>query len=234
MKLNTNNTMQHSSGCKSILTTAALCSLTAVVIAFQPTEARAQGMPVEARKNIHELFNNHDKVTRKLEITDKGYTATTTTDDPALAKVLQTHVKQMETRLEEGYFIRRWDPAFAEYGEHYDDIQFRAELIEHGIKVIAVGKTDEAVKVAQNHAKVINQFVENGWTAHDASHPAILAKAEGNSAKASPGFGRGRGQGAGQACPACGRGGGQGRGEANGCGGCAGEQEGGGKGCPRN
>ena len=205
--------------------TVLLSSFAAAVLAFQTTESNAQGMPAAARENIHELFNNHNKITRKLDITEKGYTATTTTEDPALAKVLQSHVKQMEARLTAGYFVRRWDPAFAEYVAHYDDIDFTVEAVDNGVKVKAVGKTDDAIKVARNHAQVINEFVEHGWTAHDASHPAILTQAAGKSDQQAAGFGRGRGQSASEGCPANCRSGSQDHGKGKGCGECAQGQE---------
>ena len=35
----------------------------------------AQGMPPEARKNIHALFNQHESVTRTVTLTKDGYVA---------------------------------------------------------------------------------------------------------------------------------------------------------------
>lgn len=135
--------------------------------------AQAQGMPRAARDTIHTLFNNHEKVTRTVEQTEKGYIATTESDDPKVAAALREHVKQMSSRLESGLMVRRWDPAFAEYVEHYGDIKHRFERTKKGVRMTVTGKTPAAIQVARNHAAVISDFVNDGWQAHDRSHPAV-------------------------------------------------------------
>lgn len=132
----------------------------------------AQGMPKEARDDIHVLFNRRDRVERTVEKTASGYIAVTTASDPAVAAALKSHVKQMSERLESGLMVRRWDPAFAEYVRHYKNIDHKFEPIEQGIRVVVNGKTPEAVKAAQNHATIITSFVNDGWEAHDRAHPA--------------------------------------------------------------
>jgi hypothetical protein len=139
---------------------------------------RAQGMPPEARGNIHTLFNNHDKVTRTVEKTDKGYIATTESNDPKVVAALREHIKQMSARLESGLMVRRWDPAFAEYVAHYRDIKHRFEKTGKGVRMTVTGKTPAAIEVARNHAAVISEFVKDGWKAHDRSHPAVSGAKE--------------------------------------------------------
>lgn len=145
-----------------------------LVLVQGPLTVRAQGMPPENRKNIHALFTNHDKVKRTVEKTEKGYVATTESDDPAVAAALREHVKQMGSRLESGLMVRRWDPAFAEYVAHYKDIKHKVSKTKTGIRITVIGKTPEAIRVARNHAAVISEFVQDGWKAHDRSHPAAL------------------------------------------------------------
>lgn len=159
---------------RMVMIAAATLSL---VLVQGTISVRAQGMPPESRKNIHALFSNHDKVKRTVEKTDKGYVATTESDDPAIASALREHVKQMSARLESGLMVRRWDPAFAEYVAHYKDIKHKVSKTKTGIRITVTGKTPEAIRVAQNHAAVISEFVKDGWKAHDRSHPvAIVAK----------------------------------------------------------
>ncbi len=47
-----------------------------------------------------------------------------------------------------------------------------------------LSNADKAIKVAQNHAAVISEFVKDGWQAHDRNHPAV---AETKEATAAPG-----------------------------------------------
>ncbi len=132
------------------------------------------GMPEAERENIHGLFEAHDKIKRKVKVTKNGYVSTTTSEDPEVVKMLQSHVGQMKKRLDSGLRVRRWDPAFDEYVAHYKDIAISIKSIKNGLRVTAMGKTDDAVKVARNHAAVISAFVENGWDEHHAEHPAAL------------------------------------------------------------
>lgn len=167
---------------------ARLALLTLLVGVLLPSLSLGQGMPPEARKNIHTLFDHHKSIHRTVEPTDTGYVAVTESDDAKVAAALKAHVAQMGERLKSGMMVRRWDPAFAEYVRYYDDMEHRVESIEKGLRVVVNGKTAEAVKVAQNHAGVILDFVDHGWEAHDRRHPAAVAAAP----EAGPG-GEGRG-----------------------------------------
>jgi len=151
----------------------ALLLCTAALFAASTSQSHAQGMPPEAREKIHHLFDNHTKVKRTVTVTDTGYTALTESDDAATAAALKAHVKQMSARLKSGLMVRRWDPAFAEYAEHYDEMEHRYEPTDKGMKATVTGKTPLAIKIAQNHAKVISDFAAKGWEAHDRNHPAV-------------------------------------------------------------
>ncbi len=129
----------------------------------------------EMRENIHGLFDGHDKLQRKVEVTDTGYRSITTSEDPALVKILQAHVHEMEKRLKSGLMVRRWDPAYEEFVNHYDDIDIKITKIEDGISVVATGSNEDARKVARNHAGIIGKFIEHGWSEHDKTHAAALS-----------------------------------------------------------
>lgn len=176
-----------------------------VLILVSP--AVGQGMSPDSRKNIHALFNGHAQIQRELNLTAEGYEAITESTNGLIAVALQQHVQQMQDRLESGLAVRRWDPAFAEYRTYFDQIQFKVEKTENGVKVVATGETPAAVKVAQNHAKVITEFVNQGWAAHDASHPAALTAQPTELVAGTACVGKGRGHcGAGGCQGSCGRG----------------------------
>ena len=99
--------------------------------------------------------------------------ALTESDDPKLANVLRSHVKQMSARLQSGRMIRGWDPAFREMVQHYDDIAHKVEATQKGLKITVSGKTPAAIKVAQNHADIVSNFAKNGWAEHDVRHPKV-------------------------------------------------------------
>ena len=136
------------------------------------------GMPEEMREVIHGLFDGHEAFQRKVEVTATGYRATTTSEDKEVARLLQTHVRQMEKRLKSGLMVRRWDPAYEEFVRHYDDINIEITNVEGGVSIVATGKTEDARRVARNHAGIIGRFIERGWSEHDETHPAVLSGSE--------------------------------------------------------
>ena len=154
---------------KSILLTSLLALLSLV-------STHGQGMPKVNRDTIHELLGAHNKIKREVKVTDDGYTATTTSEDKEVVKALQRHVGHMETRMKKGLMVRRWDPAYAEFVNHYDDIKITIKDIDHGVSVVAKGTTEDAKKVARNHAGIITKLVANGFDEAHKAHAAILSK----------------------------------------------------------
>ena len=133
------------------------------------------GGPGGFQEAIHTLFDNHTKIKRTVEMTDSGYKSRTVSDDPEIARTIQKHVREMRERLGSGLMIRRWDPAFAELVEHYEAIDHEFKEVEGGVEMIASGKTPEAVKVAQNHARIVSGFVEKGPAQMHEKHARALA-----------------------------------------------------------
>ena len=138
--------------------------LTIVSCADQP-EARGKmrgPLPQWQRDLIHALAENHKKLIRKVDLTKKGYVATTTSEDKKLAGKLKKHFRYMKKRLDSGAMVRRWDPAYAEMTDYYDQLEVKAEELPKGLKVTITGKTPEAIKVARNHAAIVTSFVKRG------------------------------------------------------------------------
>lgn len=151
--------------CALVSTSAALSSCA--------QQGSGRGMPPEAQEKIHHLFDNHAKVKRTVTVTDTGYTATTESDDSKVAAALQKHVKQMQDRLKSGLSVRRWDPAFAEYCDHYDEMDHQFTATAKGVRMTVTGRNAEAIKIAQNHAKVVSAFAAHGWSEHDKKHDTV-------------------------------------------------------------
>ena len=144
--------------------------LVPLLLILTSASALSQGMPVENREAIHKLFDNHRAITREFKMTEKGYEATTESKDPEVARAIKRHVNQMSERLESGLMVRRWDPAFEEYVAYYDQIDHKFQPTQKGIRVVVQGRNPKAVKVAQNHAKVLAAFIQHGWDEHDKAH----------------------------------------------------------------
>ena len=146
-------------------------------------------LPAEQRAIIQFLADHHAELKRKVDMRKDGYAATTTTENKELAAKLKEHFAYMHKRLGSGAMVRRWDPAFAEFVEYHDRITTRIEQLENGVRVVVVGKTPEAVKVAQNHARIITGFTKQGAEAVHQEHKPALGEGKGDE-KARPRRGR--------------------------------------------
>ncbi len=138
--------------------------------------AGGQGGGQGFQEAIHKLFENHKEIRRTVEMTADGYKARTVSDNPEIAKTIQKHVKEMRERLGAGMMIRRWDPAFAELVEHYGGIEHEFKDVEGGVEVVARGKNADAIKIVQNHARIVSGFAEKGPEQMHATHPRALEK----------------------------------------------------------
>ena len=163
--------MKTTSSTKTLLLAILVASSLSSTSCAQPKGG--PGMPAEAREQIHALFDAHDKIHRDLKLTAEGYTALTESDDPKVAAALKKHVGQMQARLGEGLSVRRWDPAFAEYCDHYAEMDHQFTTTDKGVRMTVKGRTVNAVKIAQNHAKVVSAFAAHGWSEHDKKHDTV-------------------------------------------------------------
>jgi hypothetical protein len=151
--------------------------LVLVTFALLPAACAQQsghrGMPPAAKEQIHALLDNHSKIQRDVKITATGYTATTESADPKVTAALQKHVQQMQERLKSGLSVRRWDPAFAEYCDHYTEMDHEFATTAKGVSMTVTGQNAAAIKIAQNHAKVVSAFAAHGWSEHDKEHATV-------------------------------------------------------------
>lgn len=131
-------------------------------------------LPEKQREIIHYLADRHDELRRKVTIREDGYEASTTTENEALAAKLKEHFTYMQKRMGSGAMVRRWDPAFVELVKFHDQITTEVEHLDNGIRVVVVGKTPEAVKVAQNHARIVTGFTKKGADAVSERHAPVL------------------------------------------------------------
>ena len=131
-------------------------------------------LPDEQREIIQYMAAHHDELSRVVAINKNGYSATTASKNEVLSTKLKKHFAYMQKRVGSGAMVRRWDPAYAELVEYYDQIEVNVEYLDNGIRVVFVGTTPEGVKVAQNHAQIVTGFTNEGSTALRKSHAKAL------------------------------------------------------------
>jgi hypothetical protein len=121
--------------------------------------------------DIHELFVNHDRITRTVTNLPNGIRTVTESADPRIAQLLKDHVTSMGQRVESGN-----DPGLPIESEalrsiyrNYDRIHTTLEPTETGIVVVQTSSDPETVAALQQHASEVTDFVNDGMAAMHAA-----------------------------------------------------------------
>jgi len=117
--------------------------------------------------DIHELFVNHDKITRTVTNLPDGIRTLTESDDPRIRQLLQEHVGDMLKRVDAnddpGLPIE--SPALRSIFKNYDKIQTKVETTDKGVVVVQTSTDPDTVAVLQWHASEVTDFVKDGMVA---------------------------------------------------------------------
>ena len=130
----------------------------------------AQDMPSDMGA-LHQLLQRRDTFQRQVTNLPNGIESITRSSDPAVAAVLQTHVDAMAKRLEERRPIHSRDPLFAEIFSHARDIRITIEPLADGVHVTETSDDPYVAKLIQEHAGIVNLFIERGMTEMHRDHP---------------------------------------------------------------
>ena len=103
-------------------------------------------------RSIRGLLTNHEKVERRVEDIPGGVRTVTTSDDPQIAELIRTHVRQMKARYERDQPIRMMDPVFRELFRHRDKVSLQYEDIPGGIRVTHSSDDPQVVLLIRQHA----------------------------------------------------------------------------------
>ena len=120
---------------------------------------------------FHHLFDHRTEITRHVLKLDNGIETVTESANPAVTRLLQTHVESMLARVKEGRPVHRRDPLFAELFRYVDRIDARHELTARGVRVVETSQDGYVVKLLQAHADVIGAFIANGRPEMMKDHP---------------------------------------------------------------
>ena len=117
--------------------------------------------------DIHELFINHDRITRTVTNLPNGIRTVTESADPRIAQLLKDHVTSMGQRVETGR-----DPglpiesqALRSIYRNHDKIHTTLEPMATGIVVIQTSTDQDTVAALQQHASEVTDFVNEGMAA---------------------------------------------------------------------
>ncbi len=121
---------------------------------------------------FHELLKRHEDIRRDVVEIETGIRAVTESDDPHLAGLIRAHAREMHRRLEEGFGLRFWDPAFAEIFAQKDKVRMTLTDTDTGIAIEETSDDPNVALLIQAHGAVVTSFVKSGGRA--ASQPSPL------------------------------------------------------------
>ena len=124
-------------------------------------------------RDIHELFANHDRMTRTVTNLPDGIRTVTESNDPQVAKLITDHVvssrKQVDTGIDPGLPIE--SPALRAIYANYDKIVTTVEATEKGVVVVQTSTDTQVVAALQQHAAEVTEFIKDGMAA---MHKAMM------------------------------------------------------------
>jgi hypothetical protein len=127
---------------------------------------------------IHELFTNHDRITRTVTNLPNGFRTVTESADPRIAQLIKAHVassnKQVESGKDPGLPME--SAALHAIFEHYDKIRTMVDTTATGVIVTQTSSDSRAVAALQQHASEVTGFVEDGLAA---MHAAMMKNRSG-------------------------------------------------------
>jgi hypothetical protein len=125
------------------------------------------------RRDLHDLFSNHDKIKRTVTNLPDGIRTATESDDPQVAATIKKHVAEMGTRVEEGRDpdLPIETPALHAIFRDKDKIKTAYETTEKGVIIVQTSTDATAVKALQDHAAEVTDLAQRGMVA---AHEAMM------------------------------------------------------------
>ena len=128
---------------------------------------------MDERRDLHDLFFNHDRIKRTVTNLPDGIRTVTESDDLRLAETIKKHVAEMGKRVEEGRDpgLPIETPALHAIFRHKDKIKTTYEVTDRGIVVVQTSTHAAAVKALQDHAAEVTDLAQRGMVA---AHEAMM------------------------------------------------------------
>ena len=120
---------------------------------------------------FHQLFDHRAEITRRVILLHDGVETLTESTNPAVARLLQTHVAAMLARVKEAHPIHQRDPLFAELFRYADRIEAGYAATVAGVRVVERSQDPYVVELLQAHAFVVSAFIVNGRSEMMKNHP---------------------------------------------------------------
>lgn len=114
-------------------------------------------------RTIRRLLARHEEIERRVENIPGGVRTWTTSEDPDVAALIRTHVREMKARYERGLPIRMMDPVFRELFETREKASLTYQDVPGGVLVTHTSGDPDVVRLIRQHAHgFVSEAVEQG------------------------------------------------------------------------
>lgn len=121
------------------------------------------GASMDEMRVIHGLLTSPNRIERTVRNVPGGVLAVTTSDDPRVAQLIRTHVRQMRASYERDQPIRTVDPVFRELFANRDRITLKVEDIPGGVRVLHTSDNPQVAALIRQHAHhFVSEAAEQG------------------------------------------------------------------------
>ncbi|MGI8704280.1 MAG: hypothetical protein ACR2JJ_00505 [Sphingomicrobium sp.] len=121
------------------------------------------GASMDEMRVIRGLLTSPDKIERTVRNVPNGVLTTTTSDDPRVAELIRTHVRQMRASYDRDEPIRTADPVFRELFANRDRITLKIEDIPGGVRVLHTSDDRQVAALIRQHAHhFVSEAAEEG------------------------------------------------------------------------
>lgn len=111
------------------------------------------------------LFRNHERINRTVEEVSGGIRATTESDDPRVASLIQAHVTSMYQRVNQGRpftMMSRTLPTMFRNAKRYER---HLTMTSKGVSITETSTDPQMIAVIRAHGREVTGFVDEGMSA---------------------------------------------------------------------
>ncbi len=109
------------------------------------------------------LLDNRSAIKRNVIMREDGVETITESDSPEITAKIREHVHAMKGRIEDIRPIHMRDPLFAAIFENAQTINLEVQNTDRGVRVMETSTHPYVVKLIQEHAKVVSNFIQYGY-----------------------------------------------------------------------
>lgn len=121
------------------------------------------GASMAEMRVIRGLLTSPDQIERTVRDVPNGVLTVTTSDDPRVAELIRTHVRQMRASYDRDEPIRTADPVFRELFANRDRISLEIEDVPGGVRVLHTSDDPQVAALIRQHAHhFVSEAAEEG------------------------------------------------------------------------